>query len=132
MAANHNNPFAAWQLTSDNNGGGSSAASGPPPSIVGALPYPQTSYPLPPDNRITFTFTSFNPTILNCTILGPHNRPYFSVSTDASMLGYTVLKDVKSANVALVEWQNAPLLEVRGILSKRKITDWLKLASDQR
>lgn len=131
MASNHN-PFATW---SAGNGYSSNSTqnSAPPPSIVGALPYPHPpSYPLPPDEIISFTFTSFNPTILNCTVLGPHNRPYFQVVTDASMPGYTLWKDAERKNIALVEWQNTPLLEARGILTKQQITNWLRLAPDRR
>ncbi|KIM86694.1 hypothetical protein PILCRDRAFT_64756 [Piloderma croceum F 1598] len=132
MASNHN-PFATWSAGngySSNNIWNQDSA--PPPSIVGALPYPHSpSYPLPPDELITYTFTSFNPTILNCTVLGPHNRPYFQVVTDASMPGYTLWKDGERKNIALVEWQNTPLLEARGILTKQQITNWLRLAPDR-
>lgn len=127
MASSHN-PYANWYSASND-----SSSSGPAPSIVGALPYPSSSsYPLPPADLITFTFTSLNPTILNCTVLGPHNRPYFQVVTDASMAGYTLFKDAESKNIALVEWQNTPLLEARGLLQKQKISNWLRLASDRR
>lgn len=133
MASNHN-PFANWSAgNGQSNHGEWNQNSGPPPSIVGALPYPNSSsYPLPPNNLISFTFTSFNPTVLNCTILGPHNRPHFYVVTDAAMPGYTLWKDVEKKNIALVEWQNTPLLEARGILPKQKITNFLRLASDRR
>jgi hypothetical protein len=127
MTSNYN-PFASWATSSD----GQSSQDSTAPSIMGALPYINLTYPLAPDNITTFNFTSFNPTILNCTVLGEHNRPVFHVSTDDSMPGYSVLKDVKTSNIALIEWQSSPLLEVRGILSKQKITDWLKLSSDRR
>lgn len=130
MASNHN-PFAAW--SAGNGYSSNNQDSVPPPSIVGALPYPHSpSYPLPPDELVTYTFTSFNPTILNCTVLGPHNRPYFQVVTDVSMPGYTLWKDAERKNIALVEWQNTPLLEARGILTKQQITNWLRLAPDRR
>lgn len=128
------NPFANWSAGSGfSSDGTGNPDSGPPPSIVGALPYPHPpSYPLPPDELITFTFTSMNPTILNCTVLGPHNRPYFQIVTDASMPGYTLWKNAEKKNIALVEWQNTPLLEARGILAKQQITNWLRLAPDRR
>jgi hypothetical protein len=133
MASNHN-PFANWSAGNGYSSNGTwNEDTMPPPSIVGALPYPHSpSYPLPPNELITFTFTSFNPTILNCTVLGPHNRPYFQVVTDASMPGYTLWKDAERKNIALVEWQSAPLVEARGILAKQKITNWLRLAPDRR
>ncbi|KZP26364.1 hypothetical protein FIBSPDRAFT_909295 [Athelia psychrophila] len=105
MAYNQN-PYSNWNTGSD---GGS-------PSIAGALPYINSSYPLPPKDLVTFTFTSLNPTILNCTVLGPNNRANFSVSTNASMAGYTVFKDAESRNIALIEWQNRPYraVDIRG------------------
>ncbi|KZP26361.1 hypothetical protein FIBSPDRAFT_1005042 [Athelia psychrophila] len=120
MAYNQN-PYDNWNTGS---GGGSS-------SIIGALPYTNSSYPLPPTDLVTFTFTSLNPTILNCTVLGPNNRVHFSVSTDASMAGYTVFKGADSQKIALIEWQNTPLLEARGLLQKQQINNWLRLASDR-
>lgn len=133
MSAGHN-PFAHWSAGNNiSNNGGWTPNSGPAPSVMGALPYPSApSYPIAPNNVISFTFTSLNPTILNCTVLGPQNRPYFLIVTDASMPGYTLLKDVETKNVALVEWQHSPLVEARGILQKQRITDWLKLSSDRR
>lgn len=119
--AHSQNPYANWQ--SGNNGTS--------PSIVGALPYTSTSYPLPPSDLVAFTFTSLNPTILNCTVLGPNNRHYFSISTDASMAGYTLFKDTDSRSIALIEWQNKPLVEARGLLQKQNISNWLRLASDR-
>lgn len=133
LMASNQNPFAHWTAGNVNsNNSNWNSNSGPPPSIVGALPYLNTTYPLPPDDLIKFTFTSFNPTILNCTVLGPHNRPYFLVVTDASMPGYTIWKDVEQKNIALVEWQSSPLVEARGILPKQKASSWLRLAPDRR
>ncbi|KZP26358.1 hypothetical protein FIBSPDRAFT_819775 [Athelia psychrophila] len=120
MAYNQN-PYSNWNTRSD----------GGPPSIVGALPYTNSSYPLPPKELVPFTFTALNSTILNCAVLGPNNRVHFSVATDASMAGYTVLKDANSRSIALVEWQNTPLLEARGLLQKQQISNWLRLASDR-
>jgi hypothetical protein len=129
------NPFANWNMGNGFSSDGTwNQNSAPPPSIVGALPYPHPpSYPLPPNELITYTFTS-NPglTILNCTVLGNDNRPYFQVVTDASMPGYTLWKDAERKNIALVEWQSTPLLEARGILTKQQITNWLRLAPDRR
>ena len=133
LMASNQNPFAHWTAGNVNsNNGNWDPNSGPPPSIVGALPYLNTTYPLPPDDLVKFIFTSFNPTILNCTVLGPNNRPYFFVVTDASMLGYTIWKNAGNKNIALVEWQNSPLVEARGILPKQQASGWLRLAADRR
>ncbi|KZP31503.1 hypothetical protein FIBSPDRAFT_907676 [Athelia psychrophila] len=116
------NPYAEWTAGSDRGS----------PSIVGALPYTNaSSYPICPVDLVSFTFTALNPTILNCTVLGPDNRVRFSVTTDTAMEGYTVFKDTESRSIALVEWQHTPLLEARGLLQKQQINNWLRLASDR-
>ncbi|KAK0452353.1 hypothetical protein EV421DRAFT_1768465 [Armillaria borealis] len=44
---------------------------------------------------------------------------------------YTVLKDAKGRSTALVEWQSHPLVELRGVISKQKAGDWLRLSQDK-
>lgn len=115
----NNNPFGGW----------ADASSGQTPSVFGALPYPSAPSA---SNLVTFYFTSFNPHVLNCTVLGPHSQPYFQVVTDVTMPGYTVIKNVKGSSVALIEWQAHPLIEIRGVLSKQNVGRWLRLSSDRR
>ncbi|KAK0495941.1 hypothetical protein EDD18DRAFT_1075028 [Armillaria luteobubalina] len=100
----------------------------PAPSLFGALPYPT---PPVPANYVSFYLTSFNPSVLNCTIIGPQQRPYFTFITDPNMPTYTVLKDAKGRSTALVEWQSHPLVELRGVISKQKAGDWLRLSQDK-
>jgi hypothetical protein len=116
------NPFGAW---ADNNTGGSSST----PSVFGALPYPSDpAYA----NMVNFFFTSFNPNILNCTIVGAQNRPYYTIVTDGQMAGYTVIKNSSGHKVSLIEWQSRPMVEIREVLSKQYIRSWLALNSDKR
>ncbi|KIK96638.1 hypothetical protein PAXRUDRAFT_138044 [Paxillus rubicundulus Ve08.2h10] len=121
------NPFSAeeaWNSGSGNTGGA--------PSVFGALPYPPSSTNQVSLNElVTFRFTSFNPTILNCTVIGPNNETYFRVVTDVSMQGYTVLKNSQGSNIALVEWQTHPNVEARGVAAKQPVAQWLKLSSDR-
>ncbi|KAK0203600.1 hypothetical protein DFS33DRAFT_813659 [Desarmillaria ectypa] len=100
----------------------------PAPSLFGALPYPT---PPVPANYVTFYLTSFNPSMLNCTVIGPQQCPYFNFVTDSNMPTYTVLKDAKDRSIALVEWQSHPLVELRGVVSKQKVRDWLQLSQDK-
>ncbi|PBK79922.1 hypothetical protein ARMGADRAFT_950281 [Armillaria gallica] len=100
----------------------------PAPSLFGALPYPT---PPVPANYVSFYLTSFNPSVLNCTVIGPQQRPYFTFITDPNMPTYTVLKDAKGRSTALVEWQSHPLVELRGVISKQKARDWLRLSQDK-
>ncbi|EGO03861.1 hypothetical protein SERLA73DRAFT_175544 [Serpula lacrymans var. lacrymans S7.3] len=130
-----NNPFTqgSWRSGNAPSSNGSWDSSVPPPSIFGALPYPNApSLDIPIRDLITFRFSSFNPTILNCQVMGPRSQPVFYVITDSSLPGYTQLKDAAGANVALVEWQSHPLVEARGAVAKQPIRNWLRLSSDQR
>ncbi|KAG1753590.1 uncharacterized protein EDB91DRAFT_1077330 [Suillus paluster] len=109
------NPFAAQD------------ASVPPPSVFGALPYPTVSSSLP--GAVTFRFTSFSPTILDCKVIGPRDDTYFRVVTDAG--GYTMLKDAQGSNIALLEWQDRPTVEARGLVTKQPMGQWLRLSTDR-
>ncbi|KAF8842903.1 hypothetical protein BDN67DRAFT_1009367 [Paxillus ammoniavirescens] len=122
------NPFSAEEAWN----AGSGRSTGGAPSVFGALPYPTASANQVSLNElVTFRFTSFNPTILNCTVIGPNNETYFRVVTDASMQGYTVLKNSRGSNIALVEWQTHPNVEARGVAAKQPVAQWLQLASDR-
>lgn len=81
---------------------------------------------------VQFYITSFTTPILNCTVLGPDQRPLMYVVTDPQMPGYTFFRSVRGQSIALIEWQNHPLVEVNGVLSKRRVKDWLKLSPDRR
>lgn len=113
------NPFSAQDA--------SNSGSGQPPSVFGALPYPSASSPL--SDAVTFSFTSLSPTILNCKVIGPRNETYFRVATDAS---YTMLKDARGSNIALLEWQNHPTVEAPHLLTKQFVGQWLRLSTDRR
>ncbi|EAU89377.2 hypothetical protein CC1G_11073 [Coprinopsis cinerea okayama7 len=112
----YNNPFGAWAE--------SSSASGA--SVFGALPYPTD-----PANLQTFYFTNLNPTIFNSTVVGPRAQPCYQVATDAQNPGYTVIKNAEGRSISLIEWQQHPYVEVRGIVSKRAIGSWLRLSASQ-
>ncbi|EEB88319.1 hypothetical protein MPER_13903, partial [Moniliophthora perniciosa FA553] len=56
----------------------------------------------------------------------------YYIVTDPQQPGYTILRDVQGKSVALVEWQAHPLVEIRGVMSKQYVRDWLKLSSDKR
>ncbi|KAE9406162.1 hypothetical protein BT96DRAFT_963661 [Gymnopus androsaceus JB14] len=104
------------------------------PSTLGALPYWQ---PPPPTNLITFYITSYNPAdILNCTVIGPDQERYLHVVTDPHNPMYTLFQKIQasggSRSCALVEWQRQPLVEIRDVMSKYPIRDWLHLNSDER
>lgn len=101
----------------------------PQPSIFGALPF---STPVPAPTMLSFTFTSFNPNILNSTVTGPQSRVYFQLTTDTPTVGFTVVFDAAGQPVAVIEWLDQPVVEIRGILAKRAASQWLSLAQNRR
>ncbi|KAJ7473497.1 hypothetical protein FB451DRAFT_1558691 [Mycena latifolia] len=126
------NPYAqgGWNNPGNPNALGSSSNFPPQPSIVGALPFP-TRLPGPAPTLLSFSFASFNPSILNCTITGPQSRVYFRIVTDSPTVGFTVFLDAVNQPVAVIEWLENPVVEIRGILSKRPIAQWLALSQNR-
>ncbi|KAK7049355.1 hypothetical protein VNI00_005956 [Paramarasmius palmivorus] len=110
------NPFSAWN-----------SGDGVPPSVYGALPAADSST-LP---SLVFTFAP-NPSLLNCTVMGPNNATHFYVVTDPNMPTYTVFKAHDGKSLALIEWQQTPQVELRGLVAKQAASSFLKLSSDQR
>ncbi|KAF4586787.1 hypothetical protein EYR40_010803 [Pleurotus pulmonarius] len=116
-----NNPFDGWVSDRQQT-----------PSIYGALPYPGGSPNAPSSTLSSFTFTAFKPNIMNCTIMGPDSTPHMYIVTDPAMPTYTLFKNANNQNIALIEWQQHPLVEVRGKLVKQEIRQWLSLSSDRK
>ncbi|KAF7356082.1 hypothetical protein MVEN_00938100 [Mycena venus] len=114
------NPYSqSWQSQGASRGG---------PSIFGALPF--TS----PDALPTFfafRFTSFNPTILNCNVIGPKSRPYFRIMTDTPMPGVSVFQNSNGQNIALVQWHRHPEVELRNLVERQRTSEMLSLSPDQ-
>ena len=124
----YNNPFDSWTSAGSGQSTGAVLWDGtnPAPSVFGALPYPAD-----PSSMHSFFFTSYNPNIFNCTIVGPKAQPAYQIVTDNSMPGYSVVKNVQGHNVSLVEWQAHPAVEIRGMVSKQHVKDWLRLSQTQ-
>ncbi|KAJ7905900.1 hypothetical protein B0H13DRAFT_2508533, partial [Mycena leptocephala] len=118
------NPYTqGWQSTSQ------SRANNGRPSIFGALPFTSPD-PLP--TFFSFRFTSFNPTILNCSVIGPQSRPYFRIMTDTPMPGVSVFQNSNGQNIALVQWHRHPEVELRNIVARQRVSEMLSLSPDQR
>ncbi|KAG6377460.1 hypothetical protein JVT61DRAFT_15266 [Boletus reticuloceps] len=101
------------------------------PSVFGALPYPGSASSVDPPlhTRVTFRFTSFHPTILDCSVFGPNNETYYRVVTAGQ--GLTLLKNAAGQNVALIEWQSHPTVEAQAV-AKQPVGQWLSLSPDRR
>ncbi|KAJ6626699.1 hypothetical protein B0H10DRAFT_507207 [Mycena sp. CBHHK59/15] len=124
------NPYAQGGWTNSANPNASSSGNIPPqPSLFGALPYPSQASP---PTFITFTFTSFNPTILTSIVTGPQSRTYFTVQTDSPTVGFTVLHNAGNQPMVIIEWLKHPVIEIRDIISKRPTSQFLALSSDSR
>ncbi|KIY49472.1 hypothetical protein FISHEDRAFT_41131 [Fistulina hepatica ATCC 64428] len=102
----------------------------PQPSVYGALPLS-----VPPRTVVfqSFTFTSFSPDILNCSVLGPQARPYFRVITDTPTPGFTLIYHYnRGPAVTVTQWSPHAVVEVRDIVKKQRASQWLALAPDGR
>ncbi|KAF7441404.1 hypothetical protein PC9H_001754 [Pleurotus ostreatus] len=123
-----NNPYAqaGWPNAANR---GSRSSNEPPASTFGALPY---YVPPSQTNTLFFQFTSFSPDIMNCTVLGPQNQPYFRVITDTPTPGFSVLQNGQGKNFAFIEWRSHPLIDMKGVVPKQRIGDWIPLSSDKK
>ncbi|KAJ7189196.1 hypothetical protein C8R46DRAFT_1056791 [Mycena filopes] len=119
------NPFTnGWNAAHP----GSSGNTVPQPSIFGALPYPTRSMTT---MFMSFLFTSFTPTILNSTVVGPKSKTYFRITTDTPTVGFTVIHNSANQPMIIIEWLKHPVIEIRDIVSKRQTADWLPLSADK-
>lgn len=123
----HNHPYDGW--ASSGHGQSSPWPGSPPPSVLGALPYPAAPTP---SNLITYHITAFSPSVFNSKVAGPDGQVHFNITTDNEMPGYTVVKNMRNNSIALIEWRSSPFIEIRGLLSKQKINNWLRLSLDRR
>ncbi|KAF7375804.1 hypothetical protein MSAN_00470100 [Mycena sanguinolenta] len=85
---------------------------------------------LPPPILLSFTFASFNPNILNSTVTGPQSHLYFRITTNSSKATCTALFDATGNPIAIIEWREQPVVEIRGILSKRRASQWLTISKN--
>ncbi|THV04750.1 hypothetical protein K435DRAFT_648774 [Dendrothele bispora CBS 962.96] len=116
----HNNPFYSWDSSDNSNA-----------SVYGALPSANPEKSTSNSNSLALNFTSMNPNILNCTVVGPNNQPYYYVVTDSSLPGYTVFKSNDNKSVALVEWKRQCQIEIRDIVCKQPASSFLSLSPDR-
>lgn len=116
-------PFSAQNATNDSNSS---------PSIFGALPYPGSASSVDPalNTLVTLRFTSLNPTILDCGVVGPNNETYYRVVTNGQ--GFTLLKNAAGQNTALIEWRSHPTVEAQTVGAKQPVGQWLQLSPDRR
>ncbi|KAI0806246.1 hypothetical protein BC629DRAFT_1580696 [Irpex lacteus] len=104
------------------------------PSVYGALPSlavsPSAPRSMQPDS-VTFQFTQFRTTVLNCSVVSPQSRVAYRVITEATTPSCTLWKDNEGRVVAMAQWQPNATLELRGVTPRQRVRDWLRLAPDQ-
>ncbi|KAJ7278486.1 hypothetical protein C8J57DRAFT_1465567 [Mycena rebaudengoi] len=81
---------------------------------------------MPQDALITFTFSSFDGTILNSALVGPDGRQRFFITTAADA---TVIENSRKKRVGAVVWQPHPRVEIHS--QKQSTAQWLAPASDR-
>lgn len=123
-----NNPYAqgGWynpQNPASINGEPWRAGLANPPTF-GALPAFDK-----PSSALTFTFSSFNPDFLNCTVIGPQNVKYFDISTPSSTNKTTFSKP--GLPMGSIEWRDHPVVDAPGIIKRQLSLDFLKLSGDR-
>ncbi|KAG6888285.1 hypothetical protein C0995_009399 [Termitomyces sp. Mi166 len=118
-------PYNSWTETGQ--GGSSPWPQSPAPSILGALPYPTVSHAT---TLVTYYISASGSQILNSKVIGPDGRTHFTINTDRDMPGYTAVKNAQDSPIALIEWKSSPVIEIRGLLSKQPVRNWLRLSPD--
>jgi hypothetical protein len=98
-------------------------------SIFGALPYPTSEATVP--TVISFQYVVLNPNVLNCMITGPTSIPFMNVATQGPT---TVFRKADGRVLASIDWSNPsfPCVEILSLLSRRPISEWLRLSQDRR
>ncbi|KAJ6562291.1 hypothetical protein B0H19DRAFT_943452 [Mycena capillaripes] len=122
------NPYiqGGWRHGGNPNAPGSSGNLPPQPSLFGALPYPSRT---PAPTLVPFRFASFNPTIFKSTVTGPpHSRVYFRITNPTP--AFSVFYDATDEPLIIIEWLEHPVVEIRGIVTKRHTSSWLALAQN--
>ncbi|KAJ7455550.1 hypothetical protein FB451DRAFT_643425 [Mycena latifolia] len=105
------------------------------PSVYGALPY-HTGDPILQSDAalVTFTFTSFDATVLNSVLVGPDGRTYFYITTDPSAPKRercTVVADSNRGRVGIVTWGAQPTVGIDELGWTLQTSHWLCLSPDQ-
>jgi len=128
------NPFDAWNMGNGQSNENNPWSGSQSPSVYGALPWPGS----PPASGgslgdiVTFKFTYFNPTILNCKVVGPHDETGFEINTEISSPAYTVFKDGTGTVFALIDWSGSrPHVEALGSIPKQPVASWMRLTPDR-
>ncbi|KAJ8473353.1 hypothetical protein ONZ45_g16326 [Pleurotus djamor] len=117
------NPFSQWPASSQTAFPGGSV-----PSVFGALPF---SGPAWTPAIIYFRFNFASTSILNSTVTGPDQQPYFHITTDNPRPGFTFFHNAQNSPVVVIEWQSHPIVEIRDMVPKQLVSNWLELSAQR-
>ncbi len=124
-----NNPYAqgGWSNPANNLSvnDGSWGTLLPQAPTYGALP---SSTSGTPPSTLTFYFTEFNPDLLNCVVVGPQSKVYYKVIPGPPGLTYVQKPD--NSSILCIEWQQHPMVEVRDIVPREAVGQWMLPAAD--
>ncbi|KAF7357646.1 hypothetical protein MSAN_01361100 [Mycena sanguinolenta] len=98
------------------------------PSMYGALPYAPTAAT---PNVIRFDFLTSTRTVLNSVVNGPQSQTYFRVTTDSTAAGFSMVQNARHETIAIIEWRKHPVVEICGVVSNRKTSQFLPLSPDK-
>ncbi|KAF8959605.1 hypothetical protein BDZ97DRAFT_1922780 [Flammula alnicola] len=119
----YTNPFSsAWGLESrDPN---SDWFSNNTPPTFGALPS-MANIPY----SMTFNFTMFDSSILNCSVSGTNSTTYFYVASNSTS---TTVSRRNGEVYAVIDWQGHPTIQAHETLGRQRTSQWLRLSNDRR
>lgn len=125
--SHHMNPFTqgGWSTGNSHSAGYAWNTDDMPPSVFGALPSVSDEF-----DNVTYQFTGFNSTILNCSVVGPQGQVAYRVVTESTAPSCTIVKDLGNRNIAMVQWQPHSTLEIYRITPQQRIKDWLRVSTD--
>ncbi|KDQ64083.1 hypothetical protein JAAARDRAFT_117722 [Jaapia argillacea MUCL 33604] len=101
------------------------------PSANGTVaPSPTTLTALSTSGPTLFlTFTNFTPSVLNCIVIDRNYETVRRICSNISPI-FTLIKDPEGHNLALIEWNSLPTVEITGVIPKQKARDWLALTPE--
>ncbi|KAF8998306.1 hypothetical protein BDQ17DRAFT_1247855 [Cyathus striatus] len=124
----YTNPYAQGGWTTSSTSSSCSGWTQAPSSVLGALPI--VTGASKKSGFQTFHFTSFNPNILKCVVIGP-TKDYIDVITTSEAPECTVLRRADGEAIAIVEWFRRPFVEICGILPRTTAGQLLVLSPDR-
>ena len=103
----------------------------PTSPIFGALPH---ATPEPSPDWVRLTFVTADGDILDCSVVGSANQPFYEISTEyqPNTPMITTFTRLDGNEFARVEWEHVPLVEMNDHFQKQKVTEWITPSTESR